>query len=182
MGRLGNGGVDVQSDIKRGENAPSLYRAARDLRCLCHTTAGQALSSPCHLSNARPMGGSSTIERCRNNRQRRQPHQIAKARHERTLEDIGRPGRIGDYSTAPPTGRVENWRAHFRWRVSSRALSIARWVHSSTMATVPAPATSNGACGFPALRFPVRFMPRVMGPIMLGALSAPVVGAGPGSP
>ena len=125
MGRLGNGGVDVQSDIKRGENAPSLYRATRDLRCLCHTTAGQALSSPCHLSNARPMGGSSTIERCRNNRQRRQPHQIAKARHERTLEDIGRPGRIGDYSTAPPqVGSRTDARtvgggfpvARFRWR------------------------------------------------------------------
>jgi hypothetical protein len=90
-----------------------------------------------------------------------------------------------DGGITPPTpasSRVENWRAHFRWRVSSRALSIARWVHSSTMATVPAPATSNGACGFPALRFPVRFMPRVMGPIMLGALSAPVVGAGLDSP
>jgi hypothetical protein len=26
----------------------------------------------------------------------------------------------------------------------------------------PAPAQSNGACGFPALRFPVRFLPRFM--------------------
>src|SRR5262245_44304559 len=68
--------------------------------------------------------------------------------------------------------RVENWRAHLRWRVSRRALSIARWVHSSTIVTFPAPATSNAACGFPALRFPVRFMSRVMRPSVLGVLSA----------
>ena len=49
---------------------------------------------------------------------------------------------------------------------------MARWVHSSTMATFPAPATSNGAGGFPALRFPVRFTPRVMRPPGWGALSA----------
>jgi hypothetical protein len=41
------------------------------------------------------------------------------------------------------------------------------------MVTFPAPATSNAACGFPALRFPVCFMPRVMGPITLEGLSAP---------
>ena len=28
------------------------------------------------------------------------------------------------------------------------------------------------ACGFPALRFPVRFAPRLMGPILLGRLSS----------
>jgi hypothetical protein len=38
----------------------------------------------------------------------------------------------------------------------------------------PASASSNAACGFPALRFPARFTPRVMGPIALGALSAAV--------
>ena len=79
----------------------------------------------------------------------------------------------------PRSSRVENWRAHLRWRVSIRALSIARWVHSSTIVTFPAPATSNAACGFPALRFPVRFMSRVMRPSVLGVLSA-VAGA-PGS-
>jgi hypothetical protein len=73
----------------------------------------------------------------------------------------------------PPVGSRTG--AHCRRRVSSRDLSIAQWVHSSTLATFPAPATSNGACGFPALRFPVRFMPRVMRPIRLGALSASVV-------
>ena len=72
----------------------------------------------------------------------------------------------------PPTGRVEGRRACCRWRVSSPVLSIAGWVHNSTMATFPTPATSNAACGFPALRFPACFMLRVMGPITLGALSA----------
>ena len=42
----------------------------------------------------------------------------------------------------------------------------------ATMVTFPAPATSNAACGFPALRFPVCFVPRIMRPIMLGVLSA----------
>ena len=32
------------------------------------------------------------------------------------------------------------------------------------MGPSPAPAQSNGACGFPALRFPARFAPGVMGP------------------
>ena len=36
----------------------------------------------------------------------------------------------------------------------------------------PVPATSNGAGGFPALRSPVRFTPRVMRPIPLAVLSA----------
>src|SRR5262245_65463481 len=39
-------------------------------------------------------------------------------------------------------------------------------------ATFPAPASSNAACGFPALRSPVRFAPRFMGPITLARLSA----------
>ena len=63
----------------------------------------------------------------------------------------------------------------------SRALSIARWVHSSALATFPVPATSNGAGGFPALRFPVHFAGRFMRPIMLGALSARSAGDGPGT-
>ena len=41
-----------------------------------------------------------------------------------------------------------------------------------TMVTFPAPATSNAACGFPALRFPVCFVPGVMGPIVPEVLSA----------
>jgi hypothetical protein len=81
----------------------------------------------------------------------------------------------------PLAGRVESWRAHGRWRVSSCALSIAQWGHNSTLVTFPAPATSNGACGFPALRFPVDFTPRVMRPLRLGALSTPVRPAALGS-
>jgi len=40
-------------------------------------------------------------------------------------------------------------------------------------APFPVPATSNAACGFPALRFPVAFMSKVMGPIGLAALPLP---------
>ena len=53
-------------------------------------------------------------------------------------------------------GRVEDWRA-----------GLAR-----CRATSPVPSTSNAACGFPALRSPICFMPRFMGPIQLGRLSA----------
>jgi len=60
-------------------------------------------------------------------------------------------------------GRVENWRARWRERVSSRTLSMARWVHSSPMATFPVPASSHAACRFPALRAPAHFTSRVMG-------------------
>src|SRR5260370_826148 len=50
----------------------------------------------------------------------------------------------------------------FRLRVS----------HYLDHATFPAPATSNAACGFPALRSPICFMSRLMRPILLGRLSA----------
>ena len=53
---------------------------------------------------------------------------------------------------SPLTGRVKGWRHEQKFRF-------------------PSPATSNGACGFPALRFPVGFAPRVMRPIGLGVLS-----------
>ena len=52
--------------------------------------------------------------------------------------------------------RVEDWRA---------GLGRGR-------ATFPAPSTSNAACGFPALRSPICFMSRLMGPILPGRLSA----------
>ena len=41
-----------------------------------------------------------------------------------------------------------------------------------SLAPFPTPASSYAACGFPALRTPVHFIPRVMGPIEPGALSA----------
>ncbi|MEY9597524.1 hypothetical protein ABIF74_002216 [Bradyrhizobium japonicum] len=53
-------------------------------------------------------------------------------------------------------GRVEDWRA-------DRPLDRA---------TFPVPSTSHAACGFPALRAPICFTPTLMGPILLGRLSA----------
>src|SRR5215469_6817687 len=53
-------------------------------------------------------------------------------------------------------GRVEDWRA---------GLGRCR-------ATFPAPSTSNAACGFPALRSPICFTSRLIGPILPGRLSA----------
>ena len=47
--------------------------------------------------------------------------------------------------------------------------------------TFPAPASSNAACGFPALRFPACFTSRVMRPIASGALSQQPPATGPGS-
>ena len=66
------------------------------------------------------------------------------------------PSRPGELHPEPLTGRVEDWRA-----------GLAR-----CRATSPVPSTSNAACGFPALRSPICFMPRLMGPIQLGRLSA----------
>jgi hypothetical protein len=43
---------------------------------------------------------------------------------------------------------------------------------SRTVNPVPVPATSNPACEFLALGFPVHFVPRVMRPIVPGQLSA----------
>jgi len=40
-----------------------------------------------------------------------------------------------------------------------------------TVGRFPAPAASNPAGGFPALGFPACFMPKLMGPIVLVALS-----------
>ncbi|MGY2843585.1 hypothetical protein ACVIWU_006538 [Bradyrhizobium sp. USDA 4509] len=41
------------------------------------------------------------------------------------------------------------------------------------MCTFPAPASSHAACGFPALRAPIRFASRFMGPITLGSFRQP---------
>ena len=37
---------------------------------------------------------------------------------------------------------------------------------------VSSPSTSHATCGFPALRAPICFTPKLMGPILLGRLSA----------
>ena len=64
----------------------------------------------------------------------------------------------GDGTRNGLSGRVEDWRAG--------------WPRHPDRATFPAPSTSHAACGFPALRAPICFASRLMGPIMLGQLSA----------
>ena len=51
-------------------------------------------------------------------------------------------------------------------------IAFALDLSPAPVTTFPAPASSNAACGFPALRFPVAFNPRFMGPVEPGALSA----------
>src|SRR5262249_59794253 len=65
-----------------------------------------------------------------------------------------------------------------RWGLSVTPRFLWECLTSPTVRPFPAPATSNGASGFPALRFPVRFTPRLMRPILLAALWAV---ASPGS-
>ena len=69
------------------------------------------------------------------------------------------------YANRPNTG---NWRYGDLHPARFPALSAA----SLDRATFPVPATSNAACGFPALRAPICFTPTLMGPILLGQLSA----------
>ena len=59
--------------------------------------------------------------------------------------------------------RVEDWRADgIRWKIQP----LSRWsAVRLDIITFPAPASSNAACGFPALRFPACFTSRVMRPI-----------------
>ena len=52
----------------------------------------------------------------------------------------------------------------------SAAFAVA--LNPAAMITFPAPAASNVACDFLALRSPVRFLPRLMGPIRPRRLSA----------
>src|SRR5262249_56653122 len=80
-------------------------------------------------------------------------------------------------SIVPPKSRVGDWRAGLGRSLCSlfpRPFGCEVSQHRDH-ATFPVPATSNAACGFPALRSPACFMPRVMGPILLGQLSAAAV-------
>src|ERR1035441_4433540 len=72
------------------------------------------------------------------------------------------PSQVGSRAGARPLGAGGN----------SIAFALDR--SPAAIVTFPAPATSNAACGFPALRFPVCFVSGVMGPITLGALSAQI--------
>ena len=50
-------------------------------------------------------------------------------------------------------------------------------MNPAPLVTFPAPASSNAACGFPALRFPACFASRVMWPFASGALSEQPIAA-----
>jgi hypothetical protein len=77
----------------------------------------------------------------------------------------------------PPHGRVGDWRAGLGRSLCSlfpRPFGCEVSQHRDR-ATFPVPATSNAAYGFPSLRSPACFASRVMGPILLGRLSAEAV-------
>ncbi len=83
------------------------------------------------------------------------------------------PAPTGPFPPPPPplVGRVENWRADSLGS-GVYAFRCFRSVPSpAPVTTFPAPASSNTACGFPALCFPVVFIPRFMWPIDWGTLS-----------
>jgi len=74
-----------------------------------------------------------------------------------------------DFSSPCIIGRVEVWRADLRLRwILSSAFALA--LSPAAIVTFPAPATSNAAGGFPALRSPACFASWVMGPIGLETL------------
>src|SRR5262249_27518627 len=78
---------------------------------------------------------------------------------------------------SPLIGRVGDWRAGLGRSLFSllpRPFGCEVSQHLDR-ATFPASATSNAAYGFPSLRSPVCFTSRVMGPILLGRLSAEAV-------
>src|SRR5271168_3993660 len=66
-------------------------------------------------------------------------------------------------------GLTRRFRPKFVFHVGS--LFRLRVSHHLGRATFPAPASSNAACGFPALRSPVCFASRIMGPILPEQLS-----------
>jgi hypothetical protein len=77
---------------------------------------------------------------------------------------------LGDFT--PSRSRVGSGAGARTVGSGGNSIAFAKDRSPATMVTFPIPATSNAACGFPALRFPVCFMSRVIGPITLGALSA----------
>jgi len=79
--------------------------------------------------------------------------------------------RQNDWRDSPPYDRGREGATSPRLPVGSRTGAPARPKYVGR-ATFPAPSTSNATCGFPALRSPIRFMSRLMGPILPGRLSA----------
>jgi hypothetical protein len=86
----------------------------------------------------------------------------------------GMVSRPGEFHPRPLSGRVEDWRAGLgRSSCSPLARSFVCECHNiSTMPRFQSPPRRNATCGFPALRAPICFMPRLMRPILLGQLSA----------
>ena len=70
-------------------------------------------------------------------------------------------------------GRVEDWRGDplGSGLVCIRGFPVRARV-DLTVTPFPAPSTSNAAGGFPALRSPVHFAPKFIGPILLATLSS----------
>jgi hypothetical protein len=81
--------------------------------------------------------------------------------------------RVGRGNFTPSPSQVGSRAGAHTLGSGGNSIAFAMDRSPATMVTFPAPATSNAACGFPALRFPVCFVPKVMRPIALGALSEP---------
>ena len=79
------------------------------------------------------------------------------------VESSGMSFDVGSGAGAVPQGLAYPWTPRFLWECLT----------SRTVDPFPAPASSNAACGLPALRFPDGFTSRVMRPIVLAALSLP---------
>jgi hypothetical protein len=86
--------------------------------------------------------------------------------------DIG-VSRPKGFRLRPLAGRVGDWRASLDRSLCS-LLSRSFGCECHTISAMPRfqPPPSNAACGFPALRSPVCFAPRVMGPTLPERLSA----------
>jgi hypothetical protein len=75
---------------------------------------------------------------------------------------------------SPLISRVEDWRAGLGRSLGSPLSRpfVCECPTISTMPRFPVTSTSHATCGFPALRAPICFTPKLMGPILLGRLSA----------
>ena len=75
---------------------------------------------------------------------------------------------VGTHNRYAPPAQVGSRAGAHTVGAGGNPIAFAMDRSPATMVTFPAPATSNAACGFPALRFPVCFLPRVVRPIVPG--------------
>ena len=92
---------------------------------------------------------------------------------------------VQDHRDSVHRRRVEHWRAPRRWRVSSPALSVARWVRSSTIGHVSSAPLRCRTSGFPTVRLkaqvPLKLTTALPGTIATALSLIPgYVGAVPG--